>query len=89
MVVIRLTRFGGKKKPYYRIVAVDREKPRETKYIDLIGTYNPLIDPAQIKIDFEKYNQWLSKGAQPSETVKSLVKKVNTAKQGGQRETTN
>jgi small subunit ribosomal protein S16 len=89
MVVIRLTRFGGKKKPYYRIVAVDREKPRETKYIDLIGTYNPLIDPAQIKIDFEKYNQWISKGAQPSETVKSLVKKVNTAKQGGQRETTN
>jgi len=89
MVVIRLTRFGGKKKPYYRIVAVDREKPRETKYIDLIGTYNPLIDPAQIKIDFEKYDQWLSKGAQPSETVKSLVKKVNTAKQGGQRETTN
>jgi small subunit ribosomal protein S16 len=88
MVVIRLTRFGAKKKPFYRIVAVDREKPRETKYIDLIGTYNPLLDPAQIKIDFEKYNLWLSKGAQPSETVKSLVKKVNTAKQGGQRETT-
>jgi small subunit ribosomal protein S16 len=88
MVVIRLTRFGGKKKPFYRIVAVDREKPRETRYIDLIGTYNPLIDPAQIKIDFEKYNQWLSKGAQPSVTVKSLVKKVNTAKQGGQRERT-
>ena len=88
MVVIRLTRFGGKKKPYYRIVAVDREKPRETKYIDLIGTYNPLVDPAQIKIDFEKYNQWISKGAQPSETVKSLVKKVNTPKQGGQHETT-
>jgi small subunit ribosomal protein S16 len=88
MVVIRLTRFGGKKKPYYRIVAVDREKPRETKYIDLIGTYNPLIDPAQIKIDFAKYDLWISKGAQPSETVKSLVKKVNTAKQGGQSETT-
>ena len=88
MVVIRLTRFGGKKKPYYRIVAVDREKPRETKYIELIGQYNPLVEPAQISIDFEKYNQWLSKGAQPSETVKSLVKKVNTAKQGGQRERT-
>jgi small subunit ribosomal protein S16 len=88
MVVIRLTRFGGKKKPYYRIVAVDREKPRETKYIELIGQYNPLTDPALIKIDFEKYNLWISKGAQPSETVKSLVKKVNTAKQGGQRETT-
>ncbi len=88
MVVIRLTRFGGKKKPYYRIVAVDREKPRETKYIELIGQYNPLVEPAEIKIDFEKYNKWLSKGAQPSVTVKSLVKKVNTAKQGGQRERT-
>lgn len=88
MVVIRLTRFGGKKKPYYRIVAVDREKPRESRYIELLGQYNPLTDPAQIKIDMGKYNQWIQKGAQPSETVKSLVKKLNTGKQGGQRETT-
>lgn len=88
MVVIRLTRFGGKKKPYYRIVAVDREKPRETRYIELLGQYNPLVAPAQIKIDMEKYDQWIKKGAQPSVTVKSLVKKLNTGKQGGQRETT-
>jgi len=88
MVVIRLTRFGGKKKPYYRIVAVDREKPRESRYIELLGQYNPLTDPAQIKIDLEKYNQWIQKGAQPSVTVKSLVKKLNTGKQGGPRETT-
>ena len=88
MVVIRLTRFGAKKKPYYRIVAVDREKPRESRYIELLGQYNPLTSPAQIKIDMEKYNQWVQKGAQPSETVKSLVKKLNTGKQGGQRETT-
>ena len=80
MVVIRLTRFGGKKKPYYRIVAVDREKPRETRYIELLGQYNPLTDPAQIKLDMEKYDRWLSKGAQPSVTVKSLVKKLNTGK---------
>ena len=80
MVVIRLTRFGGKKKPYYRIVAVDREKPRETRYIELLGQYNPLTDPAQIKIDMDKYKQWIEKGAQPSETVKSLVKKLNTGK---------
>jgi small subunit ribosomal protein S16 len=80
MVVIRLTRFGGKKKPYYRIVAVDREKPRETKYIELLGQYNPLAHPAQIKIDMEKYDQWIKKGAQPSVTVKSLVKKLNTGK---------
>jgi small subunit ribosomal protein S16 len=88
MVVIRLTRFGAKKKPYYRIIAVDREKPRETKYIELLGHYNPLLNPAEIKIDMDKYNQWLKKGAQPSVTVKSLVKKLNTGKQGGQRETT-
>jgi len=80
MVVIRLTRFGGKKKPYYRIVAVDREKPRESRYIELLGQYNPLTDPAQIKIDMDKYNQWIGKGAQPSVTVKSLVKKLNTGK---------
>jgi len=88
MVVIRLTRFGAKKKPYYRIVAVDREKPRESRYIELLGQYNPLTDPAQIKIDLEKYNQWIQKGAQPSVTVKSLVKKLNTGKQGGASETT-
>ena len=80
MVVIRLTRFGGKKKPYYRIVAVDREKPRESRYIELLGQYNPLTDPAQIKIDMEKYSKWIGKGAQPSVTVKSLVKKLNTGK---------
>jgi len=80
MVVIRLTRFGGKKKPFYRIVAVDREKPRETRYIELLGQYNPLTTPAMIKIDMEKYSQWISKGAQPSVTVKSLVKKLNTGK---------
>jgi small subunit ribosomal protein S16 len=80
MVVIRLTRFGAKKKPYYRIVAVDREKPRETRYIELLGQYNPLTDPALINIDMEKYKQWIEKGAQPSETVKSLVKKLNTGK---------
>ena len=80
MVVIRLTRFGAKKKPYYRIVAVDREKPRESRYIELLGQYNPLTNPALVKIDMEKYNQWISKGAQPSVTVKSLVKKLNTGK---------
>lgn len=80
MVVIRLTRIGGKKKPHYRIVAVDREKPRESRYIDLLGQYCPLADPAQIKIDMEKYAQWIRKGAQPSVTVQSLVKKLNTGK---------
>ncbi len=61
-------------------MAVDREKPRESRYIELLGQYNPLTEPAGIKIDMEKYNQWIRKGAQPSVTVKSLVKKLNTAK---------
>ena len=76
MVVIRLTRRGTKHKPFYRIVAVDREKPRESRYIELIGHYNPLTDPAEIKIDVDKYNEWIKKGAKASTTVKSLLKKV-------------
>jgi small subunit ribosomal protein S16 len=80
MVVIRLMRFGGKKKPFYRIVAIDREKPRESAYIDLLGQYSPLTKPAGIKIDMDKYTHWINKGAQPSVTVRSLVKKLNTGK---------
>lgn len=88
MVVIRLTRFGGKKKPFYRIVAVDREKPRESAYIELLGQYNPQVEPALIKIDMDKYERWIRRGARPSVTVQSLVKKAYTGKKGGQRETT-
>jgi small subunit ribosomal protein S16 len=78
MVVIRLTRRGTRHKPFYRIVAMDKEKPRESRYIELIGHYNPMTDPAEIKIDIDKYNEWIKKGARPSATVKSLLKKVNT-----------
>jgi small subunit ribosomal protein S16 len=78
MVVIRLTRRGTRHKPFYRIVAMDKEKPRESRYIELIGHYNPMTDPAEIKIDIDKYNEWIKKGAKPSATVKSLLKKVNT-----------
>jgi len=78
MVVIRLTRRGTKHKPFYRIVAIDKEKPRESRYIELIGHYNPLTDPAEIKIDIDKYNEWIKKGAKASPTVKSLLKKVKT-----------
>jgi len=76
MVAIRLTRAGTKHKPFYRIVAIDREKPRESRFIELIGHYNPLTDPAEIKLDVEKYNEWIRKGAKPSQTVRSLLKKV-------------
>lgn len=78
MVVIRLSRRGTKHKPFYRIVAIDKEKPRESKYIELIGHYNPMIEPAEIKIDINKYDNWIKKGAKASQTVKSLLKKLKT-----------
>ncbi len=78
MVVIRLTRRGTKRRPFYRIVAMDKEKPRESRYIELIGHYNPMTDPVEIKIDVDKYDEWIKKGAKASQTVKSLLKKVKT-----------
>ncbi|MCP4213813.1 MAG: 30S ribosomal protein S16 [bacterium] len=78
MVVIRLTRLGTKHRPFYRIVATDKRRPRESRYIDLIGHYNPMMETPEIKVDLNKYNEWLSKGAKPSPTVKSLIKKVNS-----------
>jgi small subunit ribosomal protein S16 len=80
MVVIRLTRMGTKHKPFYRIIATDRRRPRESRYIDLLGYYNPVPETMEINIDLEKYNEWIKKGAQPSTTVKSLIKKVKTEK---------
>jgi small subunit ribosomal protein S16 len=76
MVVIRLTRRGTKHRPFYRIVAMDKRRPRESRYIDLIGHYNPMREQPEIQLDFNKYNEWIKKGAKPSETVKSLIKKV-------------
>ncbi len=78
-VKIRLTRLGRKKKPFYRIVAVNSESKRDGRYLDLVGTYDPLKDPAEIKIDDEKLQSWISKGAQPSTTVKSLIAKQKSA----------
>jgi small subunit ribosomal protein S16 len=78
MVVIRLTRLGTKHRPFYRIVATDKKSPRESRYIDLLGYYNPMLEKADVKLDLNKYNQWIEKGAKPSPTVKSLIKKVNT-----------
>ena len=78
MVTIRLTRMGTKHKPFYRIIAIDKQKPRDSRFIDLIGHYNPLTNPVIIKLDLDKYSKWVKKGAKPSATVKSLVKKVNS-----------
>ena len=72
---IRLTRLGDKKAPFYRVVVADSRSPRDGKYIDIIGTFNPLTDPAEIKIDAEKANKWLKNGAQPTETAKELLVK--------------
>lgn len=74
-VKIRMTRMGAKKKPFYRLVVADSRSPRDGKFIDIIGFYNPISEPVQIKIDEEKASQWLSTGAQPTDTVKALFKK--------------
>lgn len=74
MVKIRLKRIGAKKKPFYRIVVADARSPRDGKFIEQIGTYNPLANPSEIKVDVEKAKKWLSTGAQPTDTVKKLLK---------------
>lgn len=75
-VRIRLTRLGRKKKPFYRIVVADSESPRDGKFLDIVGTYDPLQDPAKIEINDRKLQDWLTRGALPSTTVKSLIKKA-------------
>ncbi len=72
-VKMRLTRMGDKKSPFYRIVVVDSRVARDGKYIDKVGHYNPISKPAEVVIDAEKAKDWLSKGVQPTETVKSLL----------------
>ncbi len=74
-VKIRLKRMGAHKKPFYRVVVADSRSPRDGKFIEEIGYYNPLTNPADVKIDGEKAKKWISNGAQPTETVKSLFKK--------------
>lgn len=74
-VKIRLTRLGSKKAPFYRVVVADSRSPRDGRFIDVIGTYNPLTDPAEIKIDAEKANKWLANGAQPTDTARALLTK--------------
>tara|TARA_Y100001933_G_C18576177_1_gene387789 strand:+ start:72 stop:317 length:246 start_codon:yes stop_codon:yes gene_type:complete len=78
-VRIRLTRLGRKKKPFYRIIVADGESPRDGKFLDILGTYDPLQNPAVIKIDNDKLQDWLGRGALPSTTVKSLIKQAAVA----------
>ena len=79
-VKIRLRRMGAKKAPFYRVIVADERSPRDGKFIDEIGYYNPLRDPAEIKIDAAKAEKWLNDGAQPTETVKSILKKSGIVK---------
>ena len=74
-VKIRLKRIGAKKNPYYRVVVADSRSPRDGKFIEEIGTYDPMAEPAVVKIDADKAATWLKNGAQPTETVKSLLVK--------------
>lgn len=74
-VRIRLARHGAKKKPFYRIVVADSEAPRDGRYLEAVGTYNPLRDPAEITVKQERVQYWLEQGAIPTDTVRSLLKK--------------
>ncbi|MDD3612559.1 MAG: 30S ribosomal protein S16 [Caldicoprobacterales bacterium] len=74
-VKIRLKRMGAKKKPFYRVVVADSRYPRDGRFIEEIGYYNPNTDPSDVKIDADKAKEWLSKGAQPTDTVRALLKK--------------
>lgn len=73
-VKIRLRRMGSKKAPYYRVVVADSRYPRDGRFIEQVGTYNPMIEPAAVEFDAEKVTKWISNGAQPTDTVKRLLK---------------
>ena len=75
-VKLRLMRMGAKKKPFYRIVAADSRSPRDGRFIEVIGTYNPLVSPAETKVDEELAIKWLKNGATPTDTVRSLFSKA-------------
>jgi len=77
MLSMRLMRFGAKKRPSYRIVVMDSERARQSQALDTVGTYNPMTEPADIKIDQEKVKYWLGKGVRPSKTVESVLHRVS------------
>lgn len=78
-VKMRLTRQGGKKKPFYRIVVADSEAPRDGSFIEVVGTYDPMINPAKVDLKSERISFWLEKGVIPTATVKQILKKANKA----------
>ena len=76
MVKIRLRRMGAKKRPFYRIVVADSRSPRDGRSIEEVGTYNPLLDPPEVTIKTERVQEWIKNGAQPTDTVRALLKKA-------------
>ena len=75
-VKIRLRHMGAKKSPFYRVVVADSRFPRDGRFIEEIGTYNPLTDPASVNVDAERAQEWIKKGAQPTDTVRGILKKA-------------
>lgn len=76
MVKIRLRRDGAKKAPYYTVVVADSRYPADGRFIEKVGTYNPMVEPAEIKIDAEKVQEWMKKGAKPTDTALAIIKKA-------------
>lgn len=76
MVKIRLRRDGAKKAPYYTVVVADSRYPADGRFIEKVGTYNPMVEPAEIKIDVEKVQEWIKKGAKPTDTALAIIKKA-------------
>jgi len=80
-VKFRLSRYGAKKRPFYRIVVADSQYPRDGRFIENVGTYNPITDPVEIALDKEKIKEWYSKGARPTRTVENIFKKEGVLKE--------
>lgn len=78
-MMIRLARMGKKKRPFYRVVVTEKTRPRNGRFVEIVGTYDPLKKPAAVEVDRERVQYWLSKGAQPSDTVRSLLRNPKPA----------
>jgi small subunit ribosomal protein S16 len=88
LVKIRLRRMGAKKHPFYRLVVADSRSPRDGRFIEHLGYYDPMTDPVQVKIDAEKVMRWLRQGAQPSEAARSLLKREGLLERRAEKPTT-
>ena len=79
MLTIRLSRIGKKKKPFYRVVVTESSRPRDGRFVEIVGTYDPLKKPAEVKLDAERIKHWISRGAQPSDTVRSIIRRQKSS----------